>query len=82
MFETGQPFRVIHRHFDCLHDPDYVVIHASPILGADGKVAYMGESATSISHEEELRFDEQKMVAGCCPSFMTLLQHLATVASR
>ncbi|KAF0102568.1 MAG: sigma54 specific transcriptional regulator Fis family - like protein [bacterium] len=80
VFETGQPFQVIHRHFDCLHDPDYVVIHASPILGADGKVAYMGESATSISHEEDLRFDEQKMVAGCCPSFMTLLQHLATVA--
>jgi len=80
VFETGQPFQVIHRHFDCLHDPDYVVIHASPILGADGKVTYMGESATSISHEEELRFEENKMVAGCCPSFMTLLQHLATVA--
>lgn len=80
VFETAQPYQVIHRHFDCLHDPDYVVIHASPILGKDGKVAYMGESVTSISHEEELHFDEQKMVAGCCPSFMTVLHNLVTVA--
>jgi len=80
VFESGQPYQVIHRHFDCLHDPDYVVIHASPILGRDGKVAYLGESVTSISHEEELHFDEQKMVAGCCPSFMTVLHNLVTVA--
>ena len=80
VFETGQPYQVIHRHFDCLHDPDYVVIHASPILGQDGKVAYLGESITSISHDAELHFDEQKMVAGCCPSFMTVLHNLVTVA--
>lgn len=80
VFETGQPYQVIHRHFDCLHDPDYVVIHASPILGQDGRVAYMGESVTSISHDDELHFDEQKMVAGCCPSFMTVLHNLVTVA--
>lgn len=80
VFETGQPYQVIHRHFDCLHDPDYVVIHASPILGQDGQVAYMGESVNSISHDEELHFDEQKMVAGCCPSFMTVLHNLVTVA--
>jgi len=80
VFQTGQPYQVIHRHFDCLHDPDYVVIHASPILGQDGQVAYLGESITSISHDEELHFDEQKMVAGCCPSFMTVLHNLVTVA--
>ena len=80
VFESGQPFQVIHRHFDCLHDPDYVVIHASPILDKDGKVIYLGESITSISHDEELHFDEQKMVAGCCPSFMTVLHNLVTVA--
>ena len=80
VFASGQPYQVIHRHFDCLHDPDYVVIHASPILGQDGKVAYLGESITSISHDAELHFDEQKMVAGCCPSFMTVLHNLVTVA--
>jgi two-component system response regulator AtoC len=63
-----------------LHDPDYVVIHASPILDKDGKVIYLGESITSISHDEELHFDEQKMVAGCCPSFMTVLHNLVIVA--
>jgi transcriptional regulator with PAS, ATPase and Fis domain len=80
VFQTASPFQVIHRHFDHLHDPDYVVIHASPILGQDGKVAYLGESITSISHDNELHFDEQKMVAGCCPSFMTVLHNLVMVA--
>jgi transcriptional regulator with PAS, ATPase and Fis domain len=80
VFQTARPFQVIHRHFDHLHDPDYVVIHASPILGQDGRVAYLGESISSISHDAELHFDEQKMVAGCCPSFMTVLHNLVTVA--
>jgi DNA-binding NtrC family response regulator len=71
---------VIHRHFDHRHDPDYVAIHGSPILGSDGKVLYMGEGITSICHDTDFRFDDQKMVAGYCPSFMRVLDNLVTVA--
>jgi transcriptional regulator with PAS, ATPase and Fis domain len=80
VFESGSPYQVIHRHFDREHDPEYVAIHASPILGLDGKVQYMGESITTISCEEDLHFEEQKMVAGCCPSFMGVLENLVVVA--
>jgi transcriptional regulator with PAS, ATPase and Fis domain len=80
VFENSNAYQVIHRHFDCRHDPDYVAIHGSPILGPDGEVRYMGESITSISRDEDLRFDEQKLVAGCCPSFMGVLDNLVVVA--
>lgn len=80
VFESGRPYQVIHRHLDCLHDPDYVVIHASPILDADGKVAYMGESATSIGHDD-LHAAAHAVDSACCPSFMPLLPNLTTVAA-
>jgi DNA-binding NtrC family response regulator len=81
VLENGQPYQVIHRHFDHHHDPDYVAIHGTPLVGADGKVRYMGECVTSISHDHDLQFDTGKMVAGCCPSFMGVLDNLVSVAA-
>lgn len=80
VFENRTPYQVIHRHFDSQHDPDYVAIHASPILGEQGEVLYLGEGVTSVSHDQDLHIDEQKMVAGCCPSFMGVLENLIAVA--
>ncbi len=80
VFDNNQPYQVIHRHFDHHHDPDYVAIHASPITGENGDVVYMGEGITSVSHDQDLHIDEQKMVAGCCPSFMGVLENLVAVA--
>jgi len=58
-----------------------VAIQGSPILGPDGKVKYMGECITSISHDHDLHFDTEKLVAGCCPSFMGVLDNLVSVAA-
>jgi len=80
VFDTGQPYQVIHRHFDQHHQADYVAVNASPILNERGEVILIGESIASISHGDELCFDADKMVGGCCPSFMRVLDNLVSVA--
>jgi transcriptional regulator with PAS, ATPase and Fis domain len=80
VFETAQPYQVIHRHFDQHHQADYVAVNASPILNDQGEVVLIGESIASISHGDDLCFDADKMVGGCCPSFMRVLDNLVSVA--
>jgi transcriptional regulator with PAS, ATPase and Fis domain len=80
VFDTGQPYQVIHRHFDQHHQADYVAVNASPILNEQGEVILIGESIASISHGDDLCFDADKMVGGCCPSFMRVLDNLVSVA--
>ncbi|PIV88276.1 MAG: Fis family transcriptional regulator [Hydrogenophilales bacterium CG17_big_fil_post_rev_8_21_14_2_50_63_12] len=80
VFQMGQPYQVVHRHFDQFQQPDYVAVHASPIFNAREKVVLIGESMTSISHGRDLCFDAEKMVSGCCPSFMRVLDNLVSVA--
>ncbi len=78
-FRTSEAVQVIHRHFDRDHKPEYVAIHGSPVFDEEGRVLYMGEGMRSITRDQELAFDEQKMV-GCCPSFMRVLDNLCLVA--
>ena len=80
VFDSGEPYQVIHRHFDQHHQADYVAVHASPILNEAGQVVLIGESIASISHGNDLCFDADQMVGGCCPSFMRVLDNLVTVA--
>jgi transcriptional regulator with PAS, ATPase and Fis domain len=80
VFDSGKPYQVIHRHYDQHHQADYVAVHASPILNDAGQVVLIGESIVSISHGKDLCFDADKMVGGCCPSFMRVLDNLITVA--
>ncbi len=80
VFETRMPYQVVHRHFDHGNQADYVAVHASPIVNAEGNVVLIGESIASISHGNDLCFDPDKMVGGCCPSFMRVLDNLVTVA--
>lgn len=80
-FEQGRPFQFMHRHFDQFGEPDYVTVRATPIFDEDGKVVLMGESMTSITHGKDLCFDAERMVSGCCPSFVRVLDNLSTVAN-
>jgi transcriptional regulator with PAS, ATPase and Fis domain len=79
-FDQGHPFQVVHRHYDQYHEPDYVTVHSTPIFNSAGKVVLMGESITSISHGRDLCFDAEKMVSGCCPSFMRVLDNMVSIA--
>jgi len=80
VFQMGQPYQVVHRHYDQFHQPDYVVVHANPIFNARDEVVLIGESMSSISHGRDLCFDAERMVSGCCPSFMRVLDNLVSVA--
>lgn len=79
VFRTQQETQVIHRHLDRDHAPEYVAIHGSPVFDDNGKLRYLGEGMHPISKEQDLIFDEQKMV-GCCPSFTRVLDNLCMVA--
>ncbi len=79
VFESGEPYQVIHRHVDRDHTYEYVAIHGSPVKDESGKVRFMGEAMCPISKESELVFDEEKMV-GCCPSFTRVLDNMCMVA--
>lgn len=79
VFDHAQPVQVIHRHLDRDHKPEYVAIHGSPVFDDTGTLRYMGEGMRSITKEQELVFDEQRMV-GCCPSFMRVLDNLCLIA--
>ncbi|HQS98847.1 MAG: Fis family transcriptional regulator [Hydrogenophilales bacterium 16-64-46] len=79
VFETEHAVQVIHRHMDRDHKPEYVAVHGSPVYDDHGRILYMGEGMRSITQEQELAFDEQKMV-GCCPSFMRVIDNLCLVA--
>lgn len=82
VFKTGESYQIIHRHFDCHHAADYVAIHASPIINNQGEVVLIGESIASISHNNDLCFDMERMVtSGCCPSFMKAMDNLVTLAA-
>lgn len=79
VFRTEDAAQVIHRHIDRDHKPEYVAIHGSPVFDDQGRLLYMGEGMRSITKEQELAFDEQKMV-GCCPSFMRVIDNLCLIA--
>lgn len=79
VFDTENVAQVIHRHMDRDHRPEYVAVHGSPVFDEQGRILYMGEGMRSITKEQELAFDEEKMV-GCCPSFMRVLDNLCLIA--
>ncbi|MEW6678510.1 MAG: sigma 54-interacting transcriptional regulator [Pseudomonadota bacterium] len=82
VFETGDAYQVIHRHFDAHNHADYVAVHASPIRNDQGEVVLIGESVASISHDKDLCFDMDRIVtSGCCPSFMRAMDNLVTLAA-
>jgi transcriptional regulator with PAS, ATPase and Fis domain len=78
--ELNRTVHVMHKHFDYRNQPYYVSVSGYPIHAADPQqVTYVGEAMIPVSREEELHFEEERMV-GCCPSFIRMLDGLALVA--
>ena len=78
--EANRPVQVLHKHFDERNEPYYVSVRGFPIhVGDAEEVTYVGEAMVPVSREEELHFDEERMV-GCCPSFIRMLDGLGLVA--
>ena len=78
--ESNRPVHVMHKHFDHNNQPYYVSVRGYPInVGDQDQVAYVGESMCPVSRDEELHFEEERLV-GCCPSFIRMLDGLGLVA--
>lgn len=78
--ESNRPVHLMHKHFDHHKQPYYVSVRGHPIHAGDGdRVTYVGEAMVPVSREQELYFEEERMV-GCCPSFIRMLDGLGLVA--
>ncbi|MBT8126957.1 MAG: sigma 54-interacting transcriptional regulator [Gammaproteobacteria bacterium] len=78
VFETGQPYQVLHIHFDQYEQAEHVRIKGSPIRGADGEL-YLGESVFPIAKAHELCCDEQRIL-GHSPAFMACIEEITNAA--
>lgn len=78
VFETGQPYQVLHIHFDQHEQAEHVRIKGSPIRGADGEL-YLGESVFPIAKAHELCCDEQRIL-GHSPAFMACIEEITNAA--
>ena len=78
VFETGQPYQVLHIHFDQYKQAEHVRIKGSPIRGADGEL-YLGESVFPIAKAHELCCDEKRLL-GRSPAFMACIEEITNAA--
>ncbi len=78
VFETGQPYQVLHIHYDQNKQAEHVRIKGSPIRGADGTM-YLGESVFPIAKAHELCCDEQRLL-GSAPAFMACIEEITNAA--
>lgn len=79
VFDTEQPFQVLHVHYDLNRQEEHVRIKGSPIRGADGRL-YLGEAIFQVARADELGCDEQRML-GRSPAFLAFIEEI-TSASR
>jgi transcriptional regulator with PAS, ATPase and Fis domain len=78
VFETGEPFQVLHIHYDQNDEEEHVRIKGSPIRGANGEL-YLGEAVFPVAKSDELGCDEQRML-GRSPAFMACIEEISSAA--
>lgn len=76
IFETGQPTQVMHVHYDKENNEEFVQLQATPILGENGEVLFLGETITPISPVND---DETTLIGHSKPMLRlaSLLQRVA-----
>lgn len=76
VLQTGQPTQVMHIHYDKNGKEEYVQLQATPILGPDGEVLYMGETIHPVNHGAE----QQPILVGRSRPILRLTSLLQRVA--
>ncbi len=76
VFQSGKPTRVMHIHYHHGNDEEYVQLQASPILGEDGEVRYMGEYVHVLNQPDQ----EEPLLVGRSPAFLRMASLLQRVA--
>ncbi len=79
VFETGQPFQVLHIHYDANNQEEHVRIKGSPIYSADGRL-FLGEAIFPVAKSDDLGCDEQRML-GSSPAFLACIEEMAGAAA-
>ncbi len=80
VFQSGKPIQVMHIHYDHHNQEEYVQLQASPILGPEGDVRYMGEHIHVLTQPDA----EETLLVGRSPAFLrmaSLLQRVAPTTS-
>ena len=79
VFSTGQPFEVLHTHYDYANRPDRVRIKAHPLHDAQGG-RYLLEVINRLAPSTDLSCDDIRMV-GKSPAFLALMANLNVAAN-
>ncbi len=79
VFETSEPFQVLHTHYDADRNPEYVRIRAYPLRDADGGTVLM-ESIYRLAPAPDISCEDMRMV-GRSPAFLSCIENL-TVAAK
>ncbi len=79
VFETGQPFQVLHIHYDANNQEEHVRIKGSPIYNAEGKL-FLGEAIFPVAKSDDLGCDEQRML-GSSPAFLACIEEMSGAAA-
>ena len=79
VFETSQPFQVLHIHYDANNQEEHVRIKGSPIYNAEGKL-FLGEAIFPVAKSDDLGCDEQRML-GSSPAFLACIEEMSGAAA-
>jgi transcriptional regulator with PAS, ATPase and Fis domain len=79
VFETKQPFQVLHIHYDANNQEEHVRIKGSPIFSADGQL-FLGEAVFPVAKSDDLGCDEQRML-GTSPAFLACIEEMSGAAA-
>ncbi|RDH84530.1 MAG: Fis family transcriptional regulator [endosymbiont of Galathealinum brachiosum] len=80
VFDTGEPFHVLHVHYDGDGNEEHVRIKGSPLRSASGEL-FLGEAIYPVATQDELSCHEQRLI-GSSHAFLECVEGLKTAAEN
>lgn len=78
VFDTHEPYQVLHIHYNTDSEPEYVRIKGSPIFGNDGAM-YLGEAIIPVARGDDLACEKQRLI-GKSGAFLSCIENLTRAA--
>ena len=78
VFESKEPYQVLHVHYDRNNNEEYVRIKGAPIYGTNGEL-FLGETFYSLARSDDLGNDQQRMF-GTSPTFLACIEEMSGAA--
>jgi len=80
VFDTGEPFHVLHVHYDGDGNEEHVRIKGSPLRSASGEL-FLGEAIYPVAKMDELSCRDQRLI-GSSQAFLECIEGLKTAAQN